>query len=275
MPKDIRILVVDDDKPIVFALEMYFLYKDYSMYTAQTGEEAIELLAKKEPDLVLLDMKMPGVDGIAVLKHIRTRHPDTKVIIITGFEDEYRKLAEKIGVDEFVVKPIALDSLKTTIEDVLKRERILKEPIPKEFLPDTRTPKAKLLFVESVDMVKGVYCHTFSNPDLCGGQYELDVAKDKDEAISKVNSFEPDLVIIDLDNIRKADELTVEISDLPNRPKDIIITTGCIDRAEVEELKKKNLNVKLQEASIFAGIKGLEKLKSAIRRTALEHDLVA
>ena len=114
-----RVLVVDDEPEVTYALQAYFLGKGYEMLTALDGIEAMRHLRQHPIDLVLLDMKMPGVNGVEVLKFIHAQSPQTKVIVVTGYDEQFHELVERLGVDGFLIKPFGIEALTGTIEEVL------------------------------------------------------------------------------------------------------------------------------------------------------------
>ena len=87
MPQKNRILVVDDEDALRTVLSSELEGEGYKVASAADGSEAIEILKKEGFDLILLDIKMPNVDGFEVLKFVKENHPDTKVIMLTGFAD--------------------------------------------------------------------------------------------------------------------------------------------------------------------------------------------
>ena len=89
-----NILLVDDEKEVIYAIEKFFTHKGYKTSVVFNGEEALSKL-KEDPDLVVLDIKMPNVNGIDVLKEIRKNHKDTKTVTLTGFTDDYKDEAIK------------------------------------------------------------------------------------------------------------------------------------------------------------------------------------
>lgn len=120
MPEKNRILVVDDDEPLRTVLSTELSSEGYEVTTAADGSEAIDLVRDNNFDLVLLDIKMPNVDGFEVLKFIKGGKPNTKVIMLTGFADLKNAIESKrLGAEDFVSKPYDLVDLLTTIERVL------------------------------------------------------------------------------------------------------------------------------------------------------------
>jgi CheY-like chemotaxis protein len=117
------ILVVDDEDALRTVLSSELESEGYVVATAGDGDEAISILQGKLFDLVLLDIKMPRVDGFEVLRFVKERYPATKVIMLTGFADLKNAIeSKKLGAEDFVSKPYDLVDLLTTIERVLTSE---------------------------------------------------------------------------------------------------------------------------------------------------------
>ncbi len=124
---DYSVYVVDDEVSVIKGLQ-YGLKKDYPMKSFGSAEEALIEIKKTPPDLVLLDIGLPGMSGLDALKEIKKINPQTLVIMITAFEDIDSVLtAMKAGAQDYVVKPIDLDSLKVTIKNALETVRLQKE----------------------------------------------------------------------------------------------------------------------------------------------------
>jgi DNA-binding NtrC family response regulator len=116
-----KILVVDDEIDICGFVKNFFEERGYQVLTAQSGEDAIVIAKAKKPELVLLDIKMKGMDGIAVLKHLRTIDKGQKVIMITAIEDQDKMdEASRLGACDYVTKPLMLDYLENTVERNLR-----------------------------------------------------------------------------------------------------------------------------------------------------------
>ncbi len=115
-----RILVVDDEEALRIVLSAELEGEGYQVTNAGDGQEAINILATNEFDLILLDIKMPNVDGFEVLKYVKERSPKTKVVMLTGFADLKNAIeSKKLGAEDFVSKPYDLVDLLTTVERVL------------------------------------------------------------------------------------------------------------------------------------------------------------
>ena len=121
--KDKRILLVDDDQDILTSMQAAFEPTGAVVDTAGNGNKAVELAEKHQPDLVVLDMMLPGRSGFLVLEKIKARKPrNTKpfVIMITGNQGGRHKMyAESLGVSEYFNKPVKMDKLITAAEKLL------------------------------------------------------------------------------------------------------------------------------------------------------------
>ncbi|MBW1862716.1 MAG: sigma-54-dependent Fis family transcriptional regulator [Deltaproteobacteria bacterium] len=135
------ITIVDDEATIREGVAMA-LEADYQVETFSTAETAISDMENNPPDLVLLDIGLPGMDGVEALRSIKGLYPEMLVIMITAFEDIDTVIsAMKLGAYDYVVKPLHLDSLEVTIANALqtitlrKEVQILQEGYLKENLP--------------------------------------------------------------------------------------------------------------------------------------------
>ncbi|MBF0258255.1 MAG: response regulator [Desulfamplus sp.] len=120
-----KILVIDDEKT---TLKMFRLFLDlygFDIYTAESGEEGLELFDREKPKIVLTDIKMPGMDGIEVLKEIKRRAPGTEVIVITGHGDmDLAIQALNLDAADFINKPIQRKSLENGLTRARDRLKI-------------------------------------------------------------------------------------------------------------------------------------------------------
>ena len=121
-PEDIKILVVDDD-PAILELVTGFLKsvkKGYKIFTAADGFEAGRLLGRHDPQLVVLDLKLPGIDGFEVCRQIKEQHSRTKVLAITGYDtDENKRKILKAGADAYLGKPFRMTKFLEECERLL------------------------------------------------------------------------------------------------------------------------------------------------------------
>jgi DNA-binding response OmpR family regulator len=115
-----RVLIVDDDEAIRALLRLTLPPDEYDVTEAFDGEHALDALAESNPELMLLDWKMPGRHGSLVLDDVKARHPKLPVIVLTSEIQEYhRALAESLGVDAFLTKPFSPMELLATVERLL------------------------------------------------------------------------------------------------------------------------------------------------------------
>ncbi len=111
-----RILIVDDEHDIGDFLSTFFELKEYETQVAQSGKEALEKLKTFNPHVILLDVRMPEMDGIETLKRIRDFDSEVGVIMVTAVHEvNIGREALKLGAADFVTKPIDLDYLETTV----------------------------------------------------------------------------------------------------------------------------------------------------------------
>ena len=116
-----RILVVDDESPILQAVEGILEDEGFQPILVASGEEALEILNKDIPDLVLLDIWLPGIDGIEVLKQIKNNWPFLPVVVMSGHGSiETAVKATKLGAYDFIEKPLSYEQLILTIKNALK-----------------------------------------------------------------------------------------------------------------------------------------------------------
>jgi DNA-binding response OmpR family regulator len=126
--QDKRILLVDDDNDILSSMQAAFEPTGATIDTAKDGNKAVELVEKNQPDLVVLDMMLPGRSGFLVLEKIKARKPKNAkpfVIMITGNQGARHKMyAESLGVSEYFNKPVKMDKL------IASAEKLLAPPAP-------------------------------------------------------------------------------------------------------------------------------------------------
>jgi two-component system KDP operon response regulator KdpE len=116
-----RILVVDDEPQIIRALRINLRVRQYEVHAASTGTEALELAARHPPDLVILDLGLPDLDGVEVIQGLRG-WTDAPIIVLSGRADSTDKVeALDAGADDYVTKPFAMDELLARMRAVTRR----------------------------------------------------------------------------------------------------------------------------------------------------------
>ena len=108
----LRILIVDDEDELVSALEERLYLRGFQAKGVTTGEEALAYLADKPCDVVLLDVKMPGIGGLELIKRIKQQRPNLQVILLTGWSSaEDARKGKELGAYDYLMKPVKIDDL--------------------------------------------------------------------------------------------------------------------------------------------------------------------
>lgn len=116
-----KILVVDDEKPISDIVKFNLTKEGYEVYTAYDGEEALEKVKEVEPDLILLDLMLPKIDGLEVAREVRKNY-DMPIIMVTAKDSEIDKvLGLELGADDYVTKPFSNRELVARVKANLRR----------------------------------------------------------------------------------------------------------------------------------------------------------
>ncbi len=172
--KKTNILIVDDEIDLLETLGDIFESKGYNVTMVEDGNKAIELLKKKYFDIILMDLKMPGISGVESFKEVKNLHPSAAIIMMTaGSIGEEIKEAMGAGVDAVVDKPFNVKKLVATIESILERPLIL--------VVDDR--------VEDRETLRDI---------LVERKYRAFVAKDGYEAIDIVRRSDFDVILLDI-----------------------------------------------------------------------------
>ena len=115
--EQIKILLVDDEKEFVETLADRIELRDHKAEVALNGEQALKKLDDQIPDVVVLDLKMPGIDGMEVLRRIRKAYPKVQIIMLTGHGSEkHEDEARKLGAFEYLQKPVDIETLMKKVK---------------------------------------------------------------------------------------------------------------------------------------------------------------
>jgi two-component system, response regulator, stage 0 sporulation protein F len=115
-----KILIVDDQFGIRILLNEVFQKEGYNTYQAANGLQALDIVKKHDPDLVLLDMKIPGMDGIEILKRMKVIDPNIRVIIMTAYgELDMIQEAKELGAIMHFAKPFDIDDIRSAVKNNL------------------------------------------------------------------------------------------------------------------------------------------------------------
>ncbi len=134
-----RVLIVDDEPQIRRVMRTALTANDYEPYEARTGEEALEVLREFKPDVVLLDMNMPGMGGMAACRELRAVS-DVAIIVLSVRDGERDKIAAlDAGADDYITKPFSVNELMARIRANLRRLPGQSEPTEPAFVSDELT----------------------------------------------------------------------------------------------------------------------------------------
>jgi len=137
---DLGVLLVDDEVEFLETLEKRLRRRNMDVRVATSGEEALEVLSQSPPDVVVLDVKMPGMDGIETLREIKRRAPLIEVVMLTGHANlEVAIQGMEMGAFDYLMKPVDIDELVYKIQDAQRRKALQEDRIreleEKERLP--------------------------------------------------------------------------------------------------------------------------------------------
>jgi DNA-binding response OmpR family regulator len=129
-----KILVIDDEPGIRDLLDTLLSRKGYDVILADSGQKGLEVFHRARPDAIVLDLKMPGMDGLSVLQQVRRLNPTQSVIILTGAGLEAEQQVRALGVTEFIEKAFSLhqlgDSLKRLLPTSHPTSKSARRPAP-------------------------------------------------------------------------------------------------------------------------------------------------
>lgn len=127
---DKKVLVVDDEQSIVTLLKYNLEQAGYTVVSAMDGEEGISLAAAENPDMMILDLMLPKLDGIEVCKQLRQRKIDVPILMLTAKDDEFDKvLGLELGADDYMTKPFSPREVVARVKAILRRVQTLPEPV--------------------------------------------------------------------------------------------------------------------------------------------------
>ena len=125
MTTSVQVLLVDDEAEVTRMLGLRLAKRGYMCREAQSGEQALEILLQWQPHIVLLDVKMPGMDGLEVLRRVRAEWPGVSVILLSGHADmQAAVLAMRDGAFGYLMKPVDFDELLFKMEDACTQLRL-------------------------------------------------------------------------------------------------------------------------------------------------------
>lgn len=230
------ILIVDDQVELTQILGDYFrTKKGYDVFIATDGRAALDIIRRQMPKLVLLDMKLPSVNGLEILKILHKEYPDTKVIVMTAYDLEFKKEIDLVGYDAFFVKPILFEELKDRVEALLTKDTAGQPPKAKIFpassqkeevlLPEDRSnllPKANIVIIEIRGNI-AMLLKDYLEKNRENGLYRVVYFKSGSLFLNEIIKFNPDIVLYDILEIGTFSEFAQQLMDLPHPPTEVIL----------------------------------------------------
>jgi DNA-binding NtrC family response regulator len=126
----VRVMVIDDEPLMRITIQDALVAEGYKVTSADTGKKGLTLLMEKQADILITDLKLPGVDGIQILKEVKTINPETQVIMITAYGSiDSAVTAMKEGASDYLTKPFAMDELLLIIKRLLRMKQLEEENI--------------------------------------------------------------------------------------------------------------------------------------------------
>jgi len=272
MPTKIKVLIVDDEINLTNALELFLGDAGYVVHVANDGKKAKELIVDYRYDLVLLDLNMPGIDGIRVAQFLKQKWPTLPIIVITGFRGEYEGKLKELKIHEYVMdKPLGLLDLAKKMKQILGPI----EPTETKKTVPGGIPKAKLLFIEHHD---ALYSNLFSpyfnalkkSEKAC---YELVFSQDNANVYTLLRIYQPDIIILNTDAMGIYPELKKEL-----RATSAILKEVVVHGRELRYKKPGELGL---DAQLITAIEGgdyeegyAQRLEEAVREICYRFGLV-
>lgn len=158
--QNIKILIVDDEKDIIEFLQYNFENEGYKVYTARNGVDGKQLALEVKPDLIMLDIMMPGIDGVELCKELREipEFEDTLIIFLTARGEDYSQIAGfEVGADDYITKPVRPRVLLARVQALLKRKakaKVDENIIDLKFLQINKDRREVIMDKESIHIPK-------------------------------------------------------------------------------------------------------------------------
>jgi len=194
MVKGHKVMIIDDDTGMRELLYSLLTRKGYEVTSAVGGEQALQLMAKSKPDLIILDFDMPGMHGITFLKRLRSFDTELPVIMLTAFGEEVLEHeAKKLGVNEFLRKGVGVELFIDSINRFVDPKR----------------------FTQPANPLKGFIMVVDDDPDICKmlkkflskKDYDVACVENAEKALAKIKERKPNLILLDI-NLPGMDGLT-------------------------------------------------------------------
>lgn len=269
-----KILIVDDEEIVTSTLSTVFLAQGYETVIANSGNAAKEIVDNEPLDLLLLDVEMPKVSGLEVLKYVKDKHPEIKVVILTRY-GEYKTKAEELGCDAFIVKPVAMNALTLTVAEFLNKKGYEERKANSLGLKLEKAPKGKpladVLLIEPIEEVACRISSYLEDPLKSGGYYQTYTVDNIEKAQTIQDLLYSALVLIDMKATRHSLEIVQSLKEAKYPPEEFIFYFKPeipADRKEVEAL-----SAQFWDGNPFEE-KSLAELAKIIKIVSIKHGLI-
>ena len=181
----IKILVVDDEAGVCRLIESTFIYSGFTVLTAKTAQAALKIVEKDKPKIVFLDILMPDMNGLELLKQIKKIDPRIIVFMVSVAADEKTRVsAQKLGADGFVSKPFEHEHLQELVMNKVLSQLNKRNDIP----------QPRILIVEDEKEIREGYVKCISRTF----EAVIEEAASGQEALLKIKANKPDLMLLDI-----------------------------------------------------------------------------
>lgn len=241
-----RILIVDDDPQAHQALQLLFRAEGYPVQLAESAAQALEMIDRAPPDVVLTDLQMPEMDGIALCRGLHAHSPGLPVIVLTGFADTSTAVrALQAGAEDYLTKPVDFDELQVSIQRAIERRAASVECEQLRARTEELYQQA-LAAVEAHEEAVSIVAHDLRNPlgvvslwaeQLVEAESANELGKSAKKGLSSIlrNAQRMQRLIADL-----LDESRLRTGSLPLDYGDHLLSQLLADVAEFRPLAQKN-----------------------------------
>lgn len=189
----VTVFLVDDDEEVVKSIEGALAKEHIRVVSATEPEKAVSLAQNYVVDILLLDLHMPRLNGLEVLKLVRAKQPHVRVVVITAYYGQHKGDLAEAKVDVVLQKPFSGSRLIRTLVDLVGSIETMRSPEPVEGV----VPAARVLIVDDErDVCESLSYLLTETPKP--GAYRIEVAHSGEEAVRKSAAFEPDVLIVDV-----------------------------------------------------------------------------
>ena len=217
-------MVVDDEAAVTLSLEGFFRQKGYEVLKAFYGDQALQQIKEKRPSVVILDLQMPGINGLEVLEKINKDYPEIKTLVITGFSDDYEKQLERLKAVKVLTKPVSLTDLTRAVESLLEGAGPARPAAAKAAAGGPGG--IRILFVEGSQEAYEQTIKPYFESEDRSLRCQTALARDPEEALRLVREFKPQLVVLDSSRMPvgvDSGRLAARLTDATVAPMEIIL----------------------------------------------------